>query len=88
MWALNTPRFAGEIRGMKWFLEGEENGIMVINSLGNFGIGEYQFINYKSRVLPTPGVSAHYLPAAPSTHEKKKKIRRPDAFNPSQNAII
>jgi hypothetical protein len=37
------------------------------------------------RVVPTPGGHAHHLPAAPGTHFFKMT---PDAFNPSQNAII
>jgi hypothetical protein len=43
------------------------------------------------RVLPTPGGHTHHhLSVVPGTHGKRKKIinNLPDAFNPSQNAII
>jgi hypothetical protein len=46
-----------------------------------------QGIRPMSRVLPTLGGRARHLPAGPSK-KKKKMLKPPDAFNPSQNAII
>jgi hypothetical protein len=49
---------------------------------------------YLVRVLPTPGGRAH-APTGGARHSrkqnknfKKRKYKDPDAFNPSQNAII